>query len=364
MIYRLFGSTGVEVSALGFGGMRFQAPQRTEEMADLVLHAFEKGINYFDTAPYYCEDQSEKIVGLAVNEIKKSGKAFYTASKCGSADPAIIRKTCERSLQRLHVDAIDFYHVWCLIHPQEFSARKAQGAMDEFIRLKEEGLVRHLCVSSHLEYDHLKHMLEESDGLFEGLLIGVCALNYDLRAAGIKEAMKRGMGVVTMNTLGGGLLTGHPEHFQYLIRDRAPTLVDAALQFNLSIPGVTCALVGFRNKKDIDSAIEAMERLSLMQEDELEGIRQKTPGQELAFCTRCGYCRDCPEGIPVVRLMDTHNVLILEGRKVAKEHLQYHWGISDLPAKLQSCTECRQCETACTQQLPILDRFQQLKSAL
>ena len=126
---------------LGFGGMRFAAPRKIEEMAEVVFHAHRQGITYFDTAPYYCEDKSETIVGQAVKEMKKSGRPFYLSTKSAADNPAAVRQQCERSLQRLQVEAIDFYHVWCLLEPEEFSKRKARGAIDEFLKLKKEGLV-------------------------------------------------------------------------------------------------------------------------------------------------------------------------------------------------------------------------------
>jgi len=361
MLYRYFGSTGIEVSALGFGGMRFAAPKKIEEMAEVVFHAYRQGITYFDTAPYYCEDKSETIVGTAVKEMKKAGRPFYLSTKCASDSPAAVRQQCERSLQRLQVDTIDFYHVWCLVDPQEFPKRKARGAIDEFRKLKEEGLVRHLCVSTHLEYDQTAQMLEQADGLFAGMLIGISVLNYDLRAAGIREAARRGLAVVTMNTLAGGLLTAHPGHFRFLLGEHTPSLVDAALQFNLSLPEVTTALIGFRNRRDVDTAIEAMDRIRLLDQEEIGEISNKMVQHNKDFCTRCGYCRECPQGIPVVRLMDTYNVRLLADRKTSQEHLKWHWGITDLQATLNSCTACRQCEQACTQHLPILERFEQLQ---
>ncbi len=361
MLYRSFGSTGIEVSALGFGAMRFEAPRKIAEMAEVVHHAFQKGITYFDTAPYYCEDRSEEIVGTAVREMKKSGRPFYISTKSGAENPSVIRQQCERSLQRLQVEAIDFYHVWCLIQPDEFSRRKARGAIEEFRKLKEEGLVRHISVSTHLEFEHTVRMLEEADGLFAGMLIGASILNYDLRAPGIREAARRGLAVVTMNTLGGGLLTAHPGRFALLRSPQAPTLVDVGLQFNLSIPGVSTALVGFRNRKDVDTAVEAMDRLRPLGEEERLAWRDKVSGLGADFCTRCGYCRDCPAGIPVVRLMDTYNVRMLSSAAASQEHLKYHWGISDLPALLETCTRCRRCEEECTQRLPILERFDEMK---
>jgi len=71
MITKTFGKTGKKVSAVGFGGMQFDTGRPKEENAELLLYAFEKGINYFDTAPRYCQDQSEAIFGMALKQMAR-----------------------------------------------------------------------------------------------------------------------------------------------------------------------------------------------------------------------------------------------------------------------------------------------------
>jgi predicted aldo/keto reductase-like oxidoreductase len=170
------------------------------------------------------------------------------------------------------------------------------------------------------------------------------------------------MGVVTMNTLGGGLIPNHPDHFAFVKHEGDRSLVEAALRFNLSLPEVTTALVGFRNTSDVDEAVEAVERFEPLTTEEIKAHREKLAAASEDFCTQCGYCRDCPADIPVVRIMEAYNHHLLGGNPQATfNHLRYHWGIPDLAKALEACTECRQCEEACTQHLPILERFEELK---
>ncbi|NLV45302.1 MAG: hypothetical protein GXY07_12490 [Candidatus Hydrogenedentes bacterium] len=363
MLYTTFGNTGISVSRLGFGGMRFETPADTESMAEVVWHAFHRGITYFDTAPGYCEDQSEIIVGTAIKEIKKTKKPFYVSTKTMATDPKEVRRQCEASLKRLHVDAIDFYHVWCLVQPEELRKRKEKGVLQEFRQLREEGLIRHISVSTHLEHQHVDAMLAEGEGLFESMLIGLNLQNYDLRSAGVRAAAARGLAVVTMNTLGGGILTKYREHFRAAMGDADSSMVQTALRFNLSVPGVTTALVGFRNKADVDEAVEAVESFSPLREQDIETITGEMRRNYKEYCTQCGYCRDCPESIPVVRVMEAYNHGLMEGMDAALRHMKYHWNAPDIARVLEPCTRCRRCEEECTQQLPILKRFEELKRA-
>jgi len=364
MRHRVFGRTGEQTSEIGMGCMRFEAPEKIDEMARAVYHAFERGVNYFDTAPYYCNDKSEDIVGRAVKEMKKAGRKFYVATKTGVGKGSEVRPQLERSLKRLNVDCIDFYHVWCLVHSHQLPERKANGVLDEFRKAKEEGLIRHVCVSTHLGHDEVAPMLDLGDGLFEGMLIGLNMLNFNMRLPGAKAAAERGMGVVTMNSLGGGMLTDHAAHYQQLMQKGDLSLVDTALRFNLSLPEVTTALVGFRNLADVDSALDAYERVKLLSPREVEAFKKKVIASSQDFCTQCNYCRDCPVEIPIVRFMEAYNHRILaEGKKPEAPIFQLtdNWGIPEIEAALSACTECRQCEDVCTQHLPILERFEALR---
>lgn len=126
MEYKAYGKTGIQLSKIGFGGMRFDNIKDVETCATLVKTAYDKGINYFDTAPLYFNGRSEKVFGVAFNEMKKTRteKPFYVSTKTFESNPDKIRRDLEKSLKKLQLDAIDFYHVWCIIRPSEYIKRK------------------------------------------------------------------------------------------------------------------------------------------------------------------------------------------------------------------------------------------------
>lgn len=363
MRLRTFGKTGQQVSEIGMGCMRFENPDNLDEMAEVVLHAHERGVTYFDTAPYYCKDNSEAIVGRAVLEMKKSGRPFQIASKTMAPKAADARKDLERSLQRLNVDAIDYYHVWCLVHEHQMAERIRGGILEEFQKFKQEGLIRHISVSTHLSHGQVDPMLEQSGGLFEGMLIGFNVINHSLRIDGIKSAARRGMGVVIMNSLGGGMLIEFADRFGAILRPGDASILDAALRFNLSHPEITVTLVGFRNKRDIDTAMEAYERIQLLTPAEMDEVKRNVTASSESFCTQCNYCDGCPVDIPVIRFMESYNRLLLkpEAPIDVLNNLKWHWGIPDAEKALEACTQCGQCAEACTQHLPILERFEEIR---
>ena len=81
MQYRKLGSTNKKISIISAGLMRFPNPDDKEEMAKIPYEAAKNGINFFDTAPGYCDEKSESILGLAIKEMKKSGFNYYISTK-------------------------------------------------------------------------------------------------------------------------------------------------------------------------------------------------------------------------------------------------------------------------------------------
>lgn len=360
MEYRNYGSTGKKVSFLGFGGMRFENPGDLEGSAETVLHASDKGITYFDTAPLYCEDQSEIIMGMAIKEMKKQGREFYISSKSSKHSGVDLRENLETSLKRLNVDSLDFYHCWYVLSKEDWGKRKSGGAVAELLKAKEEGLVKHVVISTHMMGSDIRDVLHE--GYFEGVTLGYSAVNFPFRQEGIAAAAARNMGVVVMNPLGGGAIIPNEEAFGFIKVKPDQTMLDGALHFLMANKDITTAIVGFRNKHDIDTAVESIERYVPYTKDDLKTIEEKINTDFNSLCTSCAYCKNCPEGIDVWKFVESANGFYIKSSESISDRLRWHWGA--FIDELDKCTKCRKCERACTQHLPILERFEMLKKEI
>ena len=359
MIYRPYGTTGHEVSAIGFGGMRFRDQKDVEGCAALVKYAYDKGINYFDTAIGYGE--SEALFGVALKEMVKtrSERPFYISTKSMKANPEDIRRQCEASLSRLGLDSIDFYHVWCILDWAAYETRKLAGALKEFERLKEEGLVKNIVVSSHMTGADIGRLLE--DDPFEGVLMGYSAMNFAYREAALATAERLKRGVVVMNPLGGGLIPEHPDKFGFLKTRPDQSVVQGALAFLLSDPRITISLVGFSDTDQVDEALGAVEGFTSLTSEQIAGIRSQLKENFNAMCTGCQYCDHCPQGMPVPKLMDAYNQYMLsDSTDALVNRLRWHWGMQPDSELLRSCVGCGLCERECTQKLPIIERIEAL----
>jgi len=355
MIYRNYGKGTEQVSVIGFGGMRFADQRNVEACASLVRSAYEAGITYFDTAPNY--GKSEELFGVAFKEMNKTRKErpFYVATKSLRAEPSAIRKDLEQSLRRMNLEYIDFYHVWCVMSLQDYYGRKTKGALQEFERLHQEGLIRHICISSHMKGEEVETVLQ--DFPFAGVLLGYSAMNFSYREKAVETAARLGAGVVVMNPLGGGLIPQHPDRFDFLRTRENETVVQGGLRFLINDPRISVALVGFSHLQHLQEALLAVKDYQPISADQIAVMKSKIKQGFTELCTGCGYCDHCPEGIPVPRLMDAYNHYLLKGEKQALlDRLNWHWSIGRKDPILQACTQCRLCEEACTQHLPTTAR--------
>ncbi len=355
MWYKPYGSTGKQVSVIGFGGMRFPKPDDLDAMAEVVLHAHQRGINYFDTAPHYCNDKSEAIMGRAFRAMPRD--SFYCSSKCGSARGDEFRQSLERSLDRLGVNTIDFFHVWCLLKPEQLAQRVAGGAIGAALRAREEGLIRHVVVSAHLDGPNIQRVLEA--GYFEGITLGYNVLNFPFRAQGLAAAEKLHLGVATMNPLGGGMIPKQADRLSFLKGPNDKNVVEAAIRFNVSHSAVTLALVGMGSKEEVDAAVDAVKDFQPYTAEHIEKIKAHISKEFDGFCTGCGYCMPCPANLSIPQLMDAYNQKILSGNgdgKAVANRLKWQWGLS--PELAADCLQCGKCEEACTQHLNIRERLE------
>ncbi len=360
MIYETYGDTGVEVSAVGFGGMRFTDQDDVDQCADLVKYAYESGITYFDTAPGY--GKSEDLFGVAFKEMLKTRdeKPFYVSTKSNKTHPGDLRRDLETSLRRMGLDYIDFFHMWCIITMDQYEARKAAGALQALEQFKQEGLIKHICVSTHLSGENVGKLL--GDYPFEGVLLGYSAMNFAFRDQGLDAASELGRAVVVMNPLGGGLIPDNPDRFGFVKTRSDETVVEGALRFLFNDPRIDVALVGFSEKDHVRTACTAADGFEPIAADKVRAIREELNDSFDQLCTACGYCDHCPEEIPIPKLMDVYNHYMLTGKeKELITRLRYHWGIELDDDILRACIRCGQCEAECTQQLPICDRLDEIE---
>ncbi|MCL2544479.1 MAG: aldo/keto reductase [Clostridia bacterium] len=373
MQYRPFGNTGIQVSALGFGAMRLPKLDGEGQTgfdhpagAALIRQAIDAGVNYLDTAPYYCEAESELIVGEALRDGYRDRVYLSTTLPGEDRGYDAARARLEASLERMQTEYIDFYHLWGISWERFDTQAMPEGQVKMALGAKEEGLIRHLSFSFHDEPASMFKLIDT--GLFASVLVQYNMLDRANEEA-IAYAHQKGLGVVVMGPVGGGRL-GYPTPVvQSLLPGKVQSSPEIALRFVLSNPHVSCALSGMGTPDMITENARIASTAAALTAEERERVnRAMEENARLAqlYCTGCNYCMPCPAGVNIplnFELMNYHRVYGVTPYARA-QYAQI--GVSPwMPGeKASACTGCGACEEKCPQKLKIREQLAETAAVL
>lgn len=303
MQYRTLGKTGWRVSAVSMGcwGIGGQWGDVSDEQAIRTLHAaYDAGINLYDTADSYGipPGRSEMLVGRA---FKDRRDRVYLATKVGNwarraghplpfTSPEHVVLCCHASLYRLQTEYIDLYqcHIGNLEDPTVF--------LEAFERLKQDGKIRAYGISTD-SVDVLRRF--NRDGTCNTCQLNYSILNRRAEAELLPYCREQHIGTLVRGPLAQGLLAGkftsetrftdsvraswnderrawfltqlqRVEQIRFL-EQPGRTLAQAALQFVLTHPAVSCAIPGAKDESQARANAAAAD--GALSPDELERLR-------------------------------------------------------------------------------------------
>ncbi|HOF41878.1 MAG TPA: aldo/keto reductase [Candidatus Hydrogenedentes bacterium] len=368
MQYRPFGTTGFNVSALGFGAMRL--PQTGDQPAGInrpeairiLRHAIDNGVNYVDTAYAYHDGESEVVLGEALRDGYRGRTRIATKLPTWLVEKeADVEPLIDVQLERLKQDHIDFYLVHNL-NTALWPIARDRGVLPALERARDKGKIGHIGFSFHDTFDKFKEIIDFYDG-WEFVQIQYNYVNELVQAgtAGLEYAAAKGLPVVVMEPLLGGCLVNPPDDIRAIFEqsshpDRSP--VDWALQWLWNRPEVTTVLSGMGTMDQVEENLACARRsgVGALSEDELETLSDAA----YAFrqlnsipCTTCGYCMPCPHGVDIPRNFQMYNnVQIFKGNQEALNRTIY-LNFMAKEARADACTVCNECLPKCPQHLKI-----------
>ena len=375
MKYTNFGNTGKKISALGFGCMRLPEYEEDgkwfidhEKAGEMLKRAYELGVNYFDTAPYYCNSNSEEAVGRGVKAFRDKVMLSTKIPVDKLKTPLDYRKMLEASLKRMDTDYVDCYHFWGLNRGSYDNYVKKLDLLGEAQKLKEEGLIRHISFSFHDEPDVIQYIIDSS--VERGIPMESMLVQYNLLDRKNEEmlgyAASKGLGTVAMGPVAGGRLAAPTDLYTKVTGKKSMATYELAFKFVLGNPSLNCALSGMETVDMVEQNVQVANDPAAFSEEEWrrfgEAVEQLKKFSEL-YCTGCKYCQPCPAEIKIpdiFRMYTLHNVygLQAEARKQFSEYIDRGEKLFD------ACKNCGFCEKQCPQHLQIRSELQRVESVL
>ncbi len=367
MNYRKFGGMDWEVSALGFGCMRFPViggnSSRIEEKAaaEMLYLAIDQGINYIDTAYPYHGGQSESFVGRTLKGVYRD--KVKLATKLPSWK---IKKTedfdfyLNNQLERLLTEQIDCY-LFHALDKKSWTKIESLGVLDWAEKARADGRIKHLGFSFHDELSIFKSILDAYQK-WDFCMIQYNYMDQEYQAGkeGLEYAADMGLGVVVMEPLRGGRLVDPPGKIQE-IWDKAEierTPAEWSFQWLWNQAQVSVVLSGMSTLDQVQENLNsaANSGIDSLNEDDLSlvsHVKETYQAMALIPCTSCNYCLPCPEGVDIPRILKIYNDGIMYD-KIETSKTDYNlWVPAD--EKGDNCVVCGECEEQCPQDILISD---------
>lgn len=271
----ILGNTDIEVSKLCFGSLTmtpFQANLSIEQGAYLIQYAYERGINFLDTAEIY---ENYAYIKRALLGIRRED--YCIATKTYAYTKEMAEASLEKALRELDTDYIDLF----LLHEQE-SIHTVRGhfeAIEYFIKAKEQGKIKAIGLSTHRiagakaasevpEIEVIHPIVNK-----RGIGIGDGTIDDMLRE--LEKIHNMGKGIYAMKPLGGG----------HLISE-----LESSFNFVKNIPFIHSIAIGLQSTEEIDSNIHLLEHDTVPKHLKSELSKKNRKLIVADYCIGCGNC--------------------------------------------------------------------------
>lgn len=353
--YVTLGRTGLKVSDISFGSASSSDPA-------LVRYAFERGVNFFDSAESYRGGFAEDAIGEALQG-KRDQVVLSSKTKAGSGDTrGEMMKSLEASLKRLGTDHVDIYFNHA-VNDVDRMQNQEWWAFTELAR--RQGKIRFRGMSGHGSSlaECLTYAIDQD--LVDVILVAynfaqdpsfLDRLRHTFHWAAIqpnlppvlKKAREKGVGVLAMKTLMGAKLNDMRPYER-----PGSSFANAAHRWVLGGGYADALLISMTSKEEIDEYLRASGDAAAKQGDLqlLEGYAQLQMG---SYCqSSCNACAaSCPENVPIAEVLRTR-MYDVDYRRPELARSEY----AQLDRAADACLDCthRSCLGACPLEIPIAD---------
>jgi len=373
MLYRRMNNVVSDLSILGFGCMRLPVTKGGDidekQATKMLKYAIDHGVNYVDTAYPYHKGESEPFLGRALQGGYR--EKVFLATKLPSwliKSRADMDHYLDEQLKRLQTDHIDFYLVHGLMKPfwENLWSLGITDFLDDAIA---DGRIKYAGFSFHDELALFKEIVDAYHWTF-------CLIQYNFTdeqnqagTEGLRYAADRGLGIVVMEPLRGGMLTKEIPAINKIWEKAVVrrSLSEWALRWVWNHPEVSVVLSGMSSLEQVEKNVAyaengfpnslSKEEQNLFWEAETEYKRRiKVP------CTGCRYCMPCPSNVSIPECFEMYNQgCMFDAPEVAGVNYGFLGGMfSGSPGFASQCQECQECEKKCPQGIPIREELKKV----
>ena len=342
MQYRKIQKTGDEISPIGFGAMRLSLKNGKidrKKASKLIYHAIDNGVNFIDTA--YLYGDSESFLGeILQGEYKDKVKLCTKLPTINVRKYEDMENILEEQLNRLQRDSIDYY----LMHAVDLKSmnRLIKRDLFKFIsKAKSEGKIKHVGFSYHGPKEEFPLLIDGYDWDVVMVQYNYFDENVQASVEGIEYAASKGMGVLVMEPLKGGILAGKmPKDAEEIFKKADPdkSTAEWAFEWVLNNRNVTCVLSGMNSFEQLNENLAVAER---------------TTPLSMSF-----------EEMETVELVNNEKYLFDHKgmfNQSFMDYYQYVGGIMGSSGNAGKCNGCGKCLRKCPQKLDIIEELKKVK---
>jgi len=310
MLYRRMNRTTTNLSILGFGCMRL--PQTADCRIDepkataMVRHAIDRGVNYLDTAYVYHNGESEPFLGRALSggyreKVHLATKLpVWEVQSRNDMDHILDEQLC-----RLNTDYIDFY----LLHGLGRTSwiNMVNLNVGEFLdQAIADGRIHYAGFSFHDETRVFKEIVDDYPWTFAQIQYNYMDEEYQAGTEGLNYAAEKGLGIVIMEPLRGGVLARQTAETKKLWASggQSRTAAEWGFRWLWNRPEITVVLSGMSTMQQVKgnlSYAKSGKPLSLTKDDlaVYETVKTFYRSRMKIPCTKCRYCMPCMAGVEI-----------------------------------------------------------------
>ncbi len=308
------GRTNLLVTRTSFGALPIQRIS-FDEARNILLKAYNSGINFYDTARMYTD--SEEKLGYAFSDIRKD---IIIATKSVATDRKTLLEHLEISLKNMktdYVDILQLHNPGVLPDPEDPESSYA-GLMEA----KKKGMVRFVGITNH----KIKTALAAVEsGLYDTMQFPLSSLSSEIDLELIEVCRKKDIGLIAMKAMSGGLITNAASTFAFL------------RQFDNVVP-----IWGIQREAELDEFLELENNPPTLNDELWEVIKRDRTELAGNFCRGCGYCMPCPAGIEIPTQA---RMSLLLRRAPYEPYLSDEF--KEKMKLINKCIECGQCKNHC-----------------